>query len=153
REIILGGSQASAIDKFAAVYELEELRRVCKETFRKLDALALPTVPTVYTIDAVLADPTALNSRLGTYTNFAKLLDLCALAAPASMRPDGPPFGVTLMAPAGEDAVLASIGRVFHAGPGVPLGATGRPQPPLAAVPNVPHAGEVAIAVAGAHLS
>ena len=153
REIILGGSDASAIDTFAAFYELEELRRVCKETFREFDALALPTVPAVYTIDAVLADPIALNSRLGTYTNFANLLELCALAVPASMRPDGTPFGITLMAPAGEDAFLASIGRVFHADTGLPLGATRRPQPPLAAVPNVPHAGEVAIAVVGAHLS
>jgi allophanate hydrolase len=153
REIILGGSHASAVDAFAAFYELEELRRVCKQTFRQIDALALPTVPTIYTVDEVLADPIELNSRLGTYTNFANLLDLCALALPASMRPDGTPFGITLMAPAGEDAALASIGRVFHADTALPLGATGHPQPPLAPVPNVPSAGDVAGAVVDAQLS
>ena len=58
-----------------------------------IDALALPTVPTVYTVAQVLADPIGLNSRLGTYTNFVNLLDLCALAVPASMRADGTPFG------------------------------------------------------------
>jgi len=62
----------------------------------------------------VLADPIALNSRLGTYTNFVNLLDLCALALPASMRGDGIPFGVTLLAPGGQDALLSSLGRAFE---------------------------------------
>ena len=63
----------------------------------------------------MLANPVELNSRLGTYTNFVNLLDLCGLALPAAIRPDGIPFGITLLAPAGKDAQLASIGRVFHA--------------------------------------
>src|SRR5262249_50054786 len=94
-----------------------------------IDAMALPTVPTVYTVEQVLADPIGLNSRLGTYTNFVNLLDLCALAVPAAMRADGTPFGITLVAPAGADAALASIGRAFHAETALPLGATGKPQP------------------------
>jgi allophanate hydrolase len=153
REIILGGSRASAVDTFAAFYELEELRRLRDQAFRQIDALALPTVPTVYTIDEVLTDPIELNSRLGTYSNFTNLLDLCALAVPASMRPDGTPFGITLMGLAGEDAALAAIGRAFHADTGLPLGATGERQPPLAPVSNLPADGEVAIALVGAHLS
>ena len=115
--------------------------------------LALPTVPTVYTIEQVLADPIGLNSRLGTYTNFVNLLDLCALAVPASMHPHGTPFGITLLAQAGNDAALASLGRVFHADTGLPLGATGKPQPPLAPISNLPAAGEIAVAVVGAHLT
>ena len=85
RQIVLGGSHLGTAAAFKAFYELEELRRVRDHTFRGIDALALPTVPTVYTIEQVLADPIGLNSRLGTYTNFANLLDLCALAVPASM--------------------------------------------------------------------
>jgi allophanate hydrolase len=132
RQIILAGAKISAADAFAGFYRLEELRRVCEATFRSMDAMALPTVPTVYTVEQVLADPVALNSRLGTYTNFVNLLDLCALALPAAMRADGTPFGITLVAPAGEDAALASIGRAFHAATALPLGATGAPQPALA---------------------
>ena len=129
RQIILGGAKPSAADAFAAFYQLEELRRVRDHAFRSIDAMALPTVPTVYTVEAVLADPITLNSRLGTYTNFVNLLDLCALAVPASMRADGTPFGITLIAPAGADAALAAIGRAFHADTALPLGATGKPQP------------------------
>jgi allophanate hydrolase len=69
------------------------------------------------------------------------------------MRPDGRPFGATLLAPAGQDALVASIGRAFHADTGLPLGALGIAQPPLAAIAPAPGAGEIAIAVVGAHLS
>ena len=101
RQIILSGARPTAVDAFASFYLLEELRRVRDRTFREIDALVLPTVPTVYTVEQVLADPIQLNSRLGTYTNFVNLLELCGLAIPAAMRPDGTPFGVTLLARVG----------------------------------------------------
>ena len=69
------------------------------------------------------------------------------------MHADGTPFGVTLLAPAGNDGALASIGRVFHADTGLALGALGCAQPPLPPLPAAPAAGEVALAVVGAHLS
>jgi len=153
RQIILGGARPSAVDTFAALYKLEELRRVRDHTFRRIDALVLPTMPTAYTVDQVLADPIELNSRLGTYTNFVNLLELCALAVPASVRADGVPFGVTLVAFAGRDAQLASIGRVFHADTALPLGATGQQPPPLAKLAPAPAADEIPLAVVGAHLS
>ncbi len=100
----------------------------------------------------MLANPIELNSRLGTYTNFVNLLDLCGLAIPAEMRDDGIPFGITLLAPAGHDALLASIGRTFHADTRLSLGAKGTAQAPLPALP--PSSGdEIPIAVVGAHLS
>jgi allophanate hydrolase len=123
RQIILGGASASAIDTFAAFYELEELRRRCERALRQIDALALPTIPRAYTVDEVLADPIELNSRLGTYTNFVNLLDLCALAVPAAILPDGVPFGITLIGRAGDDAMLAAVGRRFHADTALALGA------------------------------
>ena len=153
REIILSGLRQTAIDAFSALYKLEELRWVASQTFRRVDALALPTSPTVYSVKQVLADPIQLNSRLGTYTNFVNLLDLCGLAVPSSMTPKGLPFGITLLAPEGQDALLADIGRVFHADTRLPLGATKTPQPPLTMLPKVPASDEIAVAVVGAHLS
>ncbi len=153
RQVILSGAHGTAADAFAAFYQLEELRRARDYTFRAIDAMVLPTAPTIYAIDDVLADPIGLNSRLGTYTNFVNLLDMCGLAVPAAMRADGIPFGVTLLAPAGEDAALAAIGREFHAATGLPLGALNHPQPALAKPPAVPAEDEIAIAVVGAHLS
>jgi len=102
---------------------LQALRKVAERAFADMDAIVLPTAPTAYTTAQVLANPIELNSRLGTYTNFVNLLDLCGLALPAAIRPDGIPFGITLLAPASKDALLASIGRVFHADNGLPVGA------------------------------
>jgi allophanate hydrolase len=154
KEIILSGLRPTAIDAFAAFYKLERLRRVADYIFsNQIDALVLPTAPTIYTVKQVQADPIQLNSRLGTYTNFVNLLDLCGLALPASMIESGVPFGITLLAPGGSDARLAEIGRVFHADSGLPLGALKQPQPALASMSNSPADGEVAVAVVGAHLS
>jgi allophanate hydrolase len=153
REITAAGARLTASDTFAALYRLQALRRVTERTFVNLDAIVLPTAPTAYSTAQVLANPIELNSRLGTYTNFVNLLDLCGLALPAAMRPDGIPFGITLLAPAAKDALLASIGRVFHADTQLTLGAGSLPQPPLTAVPAIASGDEIAIAVVGAHLS
>ncbi|AWL92337.2 allophanate hydrolase [Bradyrhizobium ottawaense] len=149
REITAAGARLTAADTFSALYRLQGLRKIAERTFANIDALVLPTAPTAYTTAQVLANPIELNSRLGTYTNFVNLLDLCGLALPASMRADGIPFGITLLAPAGHDALLASIGRVFHADTKLSLGAKGAAQAPLS-----PSSGdEIPIAVVGAHLS
>jgi allophanate hydrolase len=153
RQIILAGAHKTAADAFAAFYQLEEIKRVRDHTFRAVDILVLPTVPTIYTIADVLADPIGLNNRLGTYTNFVNLLDLCGLAVPASIGANGRPFGITLLGVAGADAALAAIGREFHRATALPLGALGKQQPPLSTPPATPARGEIAMAVVGAHLS
>jgi allophanate hydrolase len=153
REIAAGGARLTAADTFAALYRLQALRRVAERAFANIDALVLPTVPTVYSTAQVLANPVELNSRLGTYTNFVNLLDLCGLALPAAMRSDDAPFGITLLAPTGQDARLASIGRVFHADTKLSLGARGVPQAPLPILTAGVSGDEIAIAVVGAHLS
>ncbi|WP_316237365.1 allophanate hydrolase [Bradyrhizobium sp. SZCCHNR1015] len=153
REITIGGARGSAADTFAALYRLQGLRKVAERTFADVDALVLPTAPTAYTTADVLANPIELNSRLGTYTNFVNLLDLCGLAVPAAMRSDGIPFGITLLAPAARDAALASLGRAFHADTALPVGAKSIPLPPLAPVSPSLHGDEIAIVVVGAHLS
>jgi len=123
REIIAAGAKLNAIDAFAAFYRLAELRRAAKKIFKNVDALALPTAPTVYTRAQVESDPIALNSRLGTYTNFVNLLDLCGTAVPAALQEDGTPFGISFLAPGGQDALAASLAKAFHADCALPLGA------------------------------
>src|ERR1700712_5127193 len=153
REITAAGARLGAADTFSALYRLQALRRIAERAFADIDALLLPTAPTAYSTAQVLANPVELNSRLGTYTNFVNLLDLCGLALPSAIRPDEIPFGITLLAPAGQDALLASIGRVFQSQTKLPLGAKGVAMPPLADL-NLDLTGdEIPIAVVGAHLS
>ena len=86
REITAPGARLTAADTFASLYRLQALRRTAERIFAGLDAMVLPTAPTAYSTAQVLANPIELNSRLGTYTNFVNLLDLCGLALPAAMR-------------------------------------------------------------------
>jgi allophanate hydrolase len=152
RTVIAGAAKFSATDAFAAQYKLAELKRAAERIFADLDALLVPTAPTVYRIAEVQADPIRLNSRLGRYTNFVNLLDLSALAVPSSLRTDGLPFGVTFIAPAFcEDALLALGGR-WQRALDLPLGATQNKLPATPATrPASPHT--VRVAVVGAHLS
>lgn len=153
REVIAGKPLPDAAATFAARYRLAELSLAAHAALRGLDALMVPTAPRPVTLAEMTADPIGANSLLGRYTNFVNLLDLCALACPVSLAPDGTASGVTFIAPSGHDAALAGIARAFHAASGLPLGATGAPYPAAAALPATASAGTVEIAVVGAHLS
>jgi len=150
--IIAGADAVSATDVFAGWHRLMALRQLTQPVWRDIDLLLVPTAGTIYRIDEIENDPLGLNENLGRYTSFVNLLDLSAIAVPAGFRRDGLPFGVSLVAPAFHDPVLAAIGAALHAGAGLPLGATGHrypagSAPPAVAFPYVP------IAVVGAHLS
>ena len=143
----------SAADAFAGLYRLAELKRLAESVWRDIDILAVPTFPRPRTLADLAADPIGPNSELGTYTNFVNLLDLCALAVPARFRPDAWPAGTTLIAPAGRDAALASLGARLHKQADGPLGATGARRSPAAPSPASAADDEIEIAVVGAHLA
>ena len=50
-----------------------------------VDVVVVPTTPEHPTIEAMLADPIKLNSRLGSFTHSGNILDLCAVATPAGI--------------------------------------------------------------------
>ncbi len=152
RAIVAGAGGLTATETFKAMYRLEALRRRAALTWRSVDALCLPTSPTIYRVAEVEAEPLRLNSTLGTYTNFVNLLDLAALALPAAFRPDGLPSGITLVAPGFTDRALARLGQGWQRALGLPLGATGAGLD--SAEPTLPEAADgIDLAVVGAHLT
>jgi allophanate hydrolase len=153
RQVVAGRPLPDAAETFAARYRVAELALVAKAAMKGIDALIVPTAPRPVTLAEMAADPVGANSLLGRYTNFVNLLDLCALAIPASLTADGTAAGVTLIAPAGHDAVLAGIGQALHAAAGLPLGATGLPHPTVTPAPVRAAPDAIEIAVVGAHLS
>jgi allophanate hydrolase len=117
RTIIAGGRQYSAVDAFTAMYRIRALRALVLPMFSDVAALVVPSTPTVYRLDEVAAEPYACNARLGTYTNFVNLLDLCAIAVPSGWYANGMPIGVTFIGPAFADAALAGLAIRFGAAP------------------------------------
>jgi allophanate hydrolase len=108
-QVLRGGRRFDAVDAFRGLYRLRELRAQTAPAWAAMDVLAVPTVPTTFTIAEMLADPIHRNTVLGTYTTFANLLDLAAVALPAGRTTAGRPHGITLLAPAGRDAWLAGL--------------------------------------------
>jgi len=151
RAIVDGARRYSAVDAFRGRYELEALRRRTTATWATCDMLLLPTAPTTYTVDAMLADPIRLNSRLGHYTNFANLFGLAAIAVPAGFSEAGLPCGVTLVGPGSSDDALAPLADALHRAAGCGMGRA-RLAPGVLA-PALPPEDRVELAVVGAHLS
>jgi allophanate hydrolase len=96
-----GGPASSPVD-----YQADE----------RVDVLIVPSTTTHPTVEDMLADPLALNKRLGTFTHFVNLLDLCAVSVPIRASWDSKngknmPFGVTLIALPGRDRDLLELGK------------------------------------------
>jgi allophanate hydrolase len=151
RRLVAPGAQLTAVDAFRGLHRRAELTARAAAQWAAVDALLLPTAPTIPRVDDVLADPIRLNATLGRYTNFVNLLDYCAVAVPAGFRPDGLPVGISLIAPAFADDDLALLADRLHRALEPTWGLARAPLP--AAVPAGAGADGVHVAVVGAHLA
>lgn len=161
RAAVSAGAEITGVDVFRGNHLLRVLRRQAESTLAGVSALLVPTAPFTTTIEALLADPIAVNAALGRFTTFANLLDLAGVAVPVGLTAQGLPFGVTVLADAGDDAALAAIAASVEQLAAVPLGATGQPRPPAptasaaggsALTAGTTDAAGLSIAVVGAHL-
>lgn len=142
RRVLAGADAVGGAEAFTGFHELARLRRLTEPTWDVADALLLPVTPGHPTLARIAADPVGVNSRLGTYTNFVNLLDLCAVALPAGRRPDGLPFGIQLIAPAFADDRLLHLAAAW----------AGEKDDEYSA-PRHTRPGWSSLAVVGAHLS
>ena len=153
REVLQSAKRYSAVDTFNAHYRLRELETLTRGVWDKHDILMVPTAPNLPTLSEVKAEPMVRNSELGYYTNFVNLLGLSAIAVPAGFTPEGLPFGVTFIAPAGYDWALLAFAARWQRQFALPLGLNLRGvRNDDCVIPTTPP-GAVALAVVGAHLS
>ncbi len=127
RQILLSAESWTAVDAYQAIHRLAELKRESRRHFADVDVLVVPTTPTIFRIAEIEAEPILLNAKLGTYTNFVNLMELCGVAVPAGFRSDGLPLGITILAEAFQEATAASIAAAAHRAAGLSLGATSHP--------------------------
>jgi allophanate hydrolase len=144
RAIIAAGAGVTGVQAFRGQYELRALARQADALWSAIDVLVLPTAPTIYRVSELMAEPVALNSNLGLYTNFVNLLDMSAVAIPAGFRANHTGFGVTLIGQAFMDRQLLALAQRY-----LDAGAEFR-APPLDLTAR---AAAVQVAVVGAHLS
>ena len=106
--ITMGAKDRTGYGVIAAQQSVAEYGLVAAELLAGFEALLIPTAPAHPTLAEVAADPIAVNSLMGTYTNFMNLLDMCGVAIPAGETADGL-FGVTVVARKFEDQVAIDI--------------------------------------------
>lgn len=115
RAAIEPGFGFTAKDAFEAVYRMMEFRRYAHEKLAPFAAFVVPTVPTIYTIAAMLAEPISRNSVMGRYTYFVNAMDLCAVAVPGILRTDGLPSSLSFVGLPGRDGEIAALAETFEA--------------------------------------
>ena len=153
RSILASGWAYTAADLFETQTRLRACAQAASSMWDNIDLLLVPTAPTHYTIAQMEADPVVLNRNLGAYTNFVNLLDYAALSVPSSIRPDGLPFGITLIGTCGSDWQLAELGQRYHHATGLTQGATGKALPAPVDIAGIQKVPGIRVAVVGAHLS
>lgn len=142
--IIVSGGGLKAEDFAADLNQLSIAKRETATALSSIGAssLILPTVGFHPTFDEVTADPIGVNSRLGRYSTFVNLLDLCAVSVPSASL-DGLPTGVTLIGPAWSDVVQADLAQILEGHSRTAIDSLSIEFPALAMIE---------IAVVGAHL-
>jgi allophanate hydrolase len=77
--------------------------------FQDVDAIVLPTVARVPTVDECLTELVAPSVELGRLTAFVNPLAMAAVSVPTGVRGTGVPFGITFMGPAASDRALLAL--------------------------------------------
>lgn len=113
RTAILASASVTAADGFRGYYRLKELQRITKSAWDQVDALFVPTAPTIYRVKDAMKDPVGIMMRLSYYTNFVNLLNLSAAAVPSGFTTGGLPVGATFIAPAFHDHALIALGKRY----------------------------------------
>ncbi|KAJ4377413.1 hypothetical protein N0V83_000238 [Neocucurbitaria cava] len=121
--------KSSAVDAYrdlqAKVLYTRQAEQVFAYSASGVDVVVVPTTPTHWRIDEVLADPIKKNSVLGEFTHCGNVLDLCGAAVPAGTYPvkelsgkeddEGIlPFSVTFLSGSRLDAEMLEIARRFE---------------------------------------
>lgn len=97
-----------------------EAARLLSRSAGKVDVLVTPTVPCHPTSQEMENDPIQLNAKLGLFTHFGNVLDLCAISVPAGVVADNEgsqlPFGISLVCARGLDGRMFDIARRVERG-------------------------------------
>jgi allophanate hydrolase len=153
RQIVEPAKGLSALDTFSAQYALQAFKQKSDTLLKQADVFVTPTAGTCFSIEEVEADPIALNSKLGYYTNFMNLLDLSAIATPTGFIDSKVGFGITLFSSAMKDKYLLSLSAKLQAQLALTPGAIKSFKQKTSTTPTslAPQA-SVQIIVCGAHL-
>jgi Asp-tRNA(Asn)/Glu-tRNA(Gln) amidotransferase A subunit family amidase len=101
-------------DQLTQAEATRQVARLMSRSGGGVDVLLVPTVPSHPTIAEMEAEPIALNARLGEFTHFGNVLDLCAVSVNAGYVNGGMPFGISFVCAKGMDGYMFDIATEFE---------------------------------------
>jgi len=121
--------KSTAVDVYRDLHKQALYIRQMQEIFSPsgISVLVVPTAPLHPTVEQMLADPIKLNSKLGAFTHFGNVTDLCAVSVPAGTYPlpdadtskegsgGGLPFSITFLGGSRTDFEVLDIAGRFEA--------------------------------------
>lgn len=121
REIYLNATKFTAVDAFNDLDRLAQCSLAAGKEFEKFDILVVPATTCHPTHAEVAANPIALNHKLGKFTHYANLLDMCGITVPAGFD-HGLPFGITLLGESMKDGAVLEVAKMFQEKTGIKPG-------------------------------
>ena len=121
REIYMNATKFTAVDAFNDLDLLAHCSLAARREFEKFDILLVPATTMHPTHAQIAADPIALNHKLGKFTHYGNLLDLCGITVPAGFD-NSLPFGVTFLGESMSDGLILEVARMFQEKTGIKAG-------------------------------
>jgi allophanate hydrolase len=121
REIYMNATKFSAVDAFNDLDLLARCSLASRREFQKFDILLVPATTMHPTHAQIAADPIAINHKLGKFTHYGNLLDLCGITVPAGFT-HSLPFGVTFLGESMGDGLILEVAKMFQEKTGLKAG-------------------------------
>ena len=121
REIYMNACKFTAVDAFNDIDLLAQCSLNARREFQKFDILLVPATTMHPTHAEIAAAPIAINHKLGKFTHYANLLDMCGITVPAGFD-KSLPFGVTFLGGSMSDGLILEAARMFQEETGIKPG-------------------------------
>jgi Asp-tRNA(Asn)/Glu-tRNA(Gln) amidotransferase A subunit family amidase len=121
REIYVNATKFSAVDAFGDLDLLAKCFLAARCEFEKFDVIVVPAVPFHPKKSEIEANPIAINHKLGKFTHYGNLLDMCGITVPGGFD-DGMPLGITFLGEGMSDGFILEVARMFEEKTGIKPG-------------------------------
>ena len=122
REIYVNACNFSAVDAWNDMDLLAQFSLEARREFNKFDVIVVPATTMHPTFAQIDKEPIAVNHKLGKFTHYGNLLDLCGITVPAGFDENNLPFGVTFLGASMSDGLILEVARMYQEKTGIKPG-------------------------------
>jgi allophanate hydrolase len=122
REIYVNACRFTAVDAWNDMDLLAQCALEARREFNKFDVIVVPATTLHPTFEEIEKEPIAINHKIGKFTHYGNLLDLCGITVPAGFDEQKLPFGVTFLGASMSDGLILEVAKMFQEETGIKPG-------------------------------